>query len=71
MGPQPDHFYDLIFFQDLIDETKLDVDPPGKGTGQISDEFFEGRRSLEGILFEDLQQLVNTYLLERIPVLLA
>lgn len=59
MCPHPNDLYDMAIFQYLIHETMLNIDSTGVGSGQITNEFLVTRRSLEGILFEDLKEFLR------------
>jgi len=39
MGPQPDNFYNLLLFINLVHKPVLDVDSTGIGPFKISDQF--------------------------------
>jgi hypothetical protein len=50
VGPHSEHF-DRVFIEiHLVNESVQDVDASRIGSGEISDEFFERRRILEGIV---------------------
>lgn len=51
MRPHPNDFHNAPMFEDLIDETMLDVDAARIHSGQITDELLIPWRSLEGIDF--------------------
>ena len=55
MGPEPEYLHYAFFYQDLIDQAMLQIDPSGAGTTKISYQFFVGRRILIGIVPEDVQ----------------
>jgi len=44
MGPHANDFYGFGFFDDLVNDTVLDVYAAGIGAGKIADEFFIRRR---------------------------
>lgn len=49
MGPHPQNLDCAFLFEDLVDESMLNVDASRISTRQISDELFERTWSLEGI----------------------
>ncbi len=55
MGPHPDYFNDTFLLQHLINESVLDIDPPGIGACQVADQFFVGRWTLKWIFAKDIQ----------------
>ena len=60
--PQPDDFHRPDVFQNLVHQSMLYVDAPGTCSNQISDQFFEGRRILIRIQFQDLEQSFSFWL---------
>ncbi len=57
--PHPYDLHNVAVFEHLINETMLDIDPPGICSSQITDEFFVPWRSLERVLFEDRKQFLR------------
>jgi hypothetical protein len=53
MRPHSNNLHRMFFFQDLINQTMLNVDPPGIGTAQIANQSLKRRRCLEGVLVEN------------------
>jgi len=53
MRPHSNNLHRMFFFQDLINQTLLNVDPPGIGTAQIANQFLKRRGRLERILVEN------------------
>lgn len=56
MRPHPKNLNGLDVFEDLIDETMLDVDAPGVCSGQVADELFVGRRRAVRVLFKNREE---------------
>ena len=52
VGPHAKHLHDPILFENLVDMTVLNIDPPRKNPLEISYEFLEPRVGLERILLE-------------------
>jgi len=59
MGPHPDHLHDVLLVQDLVDETMLNVDPSGVGTLEISQQLLEGWGRLQGIIAQNVEQVLG------------
>ena len=57
MRPKPDDFHGFFFFEDLVYQTVLDIDPSRTSARQVTLQLLIGRRSLERISLEDFQQL--------------
>ena len=58
MTPHTQHFHNLFCFQQLIDEAVLDVNPPGIGTRQVTNQLFIGWRVLIGVIVENCYIMV-------------
>jgi len=54
--PHPNDLHSSLFFEDLIDETMLDIDSARICSCEITDELFVRRGSLKRIEFEEFQQ---------------
>jgi len=55
--PHPQHLDDAFFFEHLIYEPMLDIDPAGVGAFQITKKLLEGRWLLEGISGKQREKL--------------
>ena len=55
MRPHADDFYNFVFFDDLVDDTVLNIDTSRTGACQVADEFFVGGWGLVGIFFKNFQ----------------
>jgi len=55
MRPHPDDLYGLFIFQYLIHETVLNIYSAGICTTQITHQFFEGRKGLKRVFFNNIQ----------------
>jgi len=53
MSPHSEDLDGSYLFQDLIDETVLDIDPTRIGSGKVSDQLFKGWRGLKRIFGQD------------------
>ena len=53
--PKPDDLYGFLFFENLVDQAVLDIDPPRAGPDQVPSKLLVGRRRLEGIPLKDFQ----------------
>jgi hypothetical protein len=68
MGPHPKHFHDAFLFENLVNDTMLDVDSPGKGAGEIADEFFEWGRVLMRVAAKNGQNRPPWLAIRRVTV---
>jgi len=59
MGPHAEHVDDLVFGEDFIDQSMLDVDPAGVAAGQVADQLLEPRRCGEGIFGDDGEERLS------------
>jgi len=55
VGPHSDDFDNLLFFEYLINQTMLDIDPTSDSSGQITDQLFIRWRILIRISPKDVQ----------------
>lgn len=56
MRPHADHFHDSLAAEDLVDKAMVNVDAAREGSGEIAGRLLEGRRRLERIGAENVQQ---------------
>jgi hypothetical protein len=56
MGPHADDFYRSQVIQSLVNQPMLDVDPPGAGACQVTNQSLERRWRVIGIFSEKVQQ---------------
>ena len=54
--PHSDHLNHLGIVEHLVDESMLNVDPPGVGPRQIAHQFFVGRRRSIWVRFDDIEK---------------
>jgi hypothetical protein len=59
LGPEAQSLHDPLAQEHLVDEPVLDVEPTGEGSAQITHQRLLGRRLAEGILCQELQQLLG------------
>jgi hypothetical protein len=59
MGPHAEHVDDLVFGEDLVDQSMLDVDPAGVAAGQVPDQLLEPGRCGEGIFGDDGEERLS------------
>ena len=55
MSPHSNDLDSSYLFQDLVDETVLDIDSTRIGSGKVPDEPFKGWRGLKRILGQDFK----------------
>lgn len=55
----PYHLHDALLIQDLVDEAMLNVDTPGPGAREVTDQLLEGRRALPRIPAQDFEQFFD------------
>ena len=56
MSPHANDFDGVVFFNNLIDKSVLNINTPGICSMQITDEFFIGWRSFKGIAFKNFEK---------------
>jgi len=56
MRPHPNDFHDVAVFENLVHETMLNGDAARIRSAQITDKLFVAWRSLEGVLFKNLEE---------------
>ena len=59
VSPHAQNLYRSDIFQNLVDQSVLNIDPSGTGTSQITSELFIGRGSLVWIFRKDFEQLLR------------
>ena len=60
MSPHSDDLDGSDLFQDLIDETVLDIDSTQIGSGKVTDQLFKGWRGLKRILGQDFKEFFGS-----------
>ena len=55
VSPHTDDLHGVLFFEDLIDESVLDIDPAGVSSSKVANEFLEWWWVLKRVGLEDVQ----------------
>ena len=58
MCPHPYDLNNLFFLQHLIDQSVLNIDSTGIGSGEIANEYFIGWGFLKGIFTKDFDEFL-------------
>jgi len=62
VSPHTDDLNRLHIIEDLVDNSMLDIDPPGTRAGQIANQLLIRGRAAIGILSENVEKLFGLWL---------